>query len=154
MSKREKIKVTYSTLASPNPLLDQYFDETLAEEKAKLGGNHPLYINGQWVTTGDTFAKVSPIDTSLQIGTFAAGGQKEIDDAVAAARAAFPIWSRMPWQERNALLNKAADLISDRLFEISAIVTLEIGKNRLEALGDVEESADLIRYCFGRHGPK
>jgi 1-pyrroline-5-carboxylate dehydrogenase len=66
---------------------------------------------------------------------------------VAAAKAAFPGWRDMPWQERIAILRKAADLISDRLFEIGSVVSLEIGKNRLEALGDVEESADLIRYC-------
>ena len=45
------------------------------------------------------------------------------------------------------LLNRVADLISERLFEISAAVSMEVGKNRLEAIGDVEEAADLIRYC-------
>src|SRR6266568_7426658 len=40
----------------------------------------------------------------------------------------------------------AADLISDRSNELAALMSLEVGKNRLEALGDVEEAADLIRY--------
>ena len=66
---------------------------------------------------------------------------------MAAAKAAYPAWRDTPWQERTALLNKVADLISERLFEISAAVSMEIGKNRLEAIGDVEETADLIRYC-------
>jgi acyl-CoA reductase-like NAD-dependent aldehyde dehydrogenase len=42
---------------------------------------------------------------------------------------------RMYWDERVYLLRKAADLIDQRLFEISAVVTLEVGKNRMEALG-------------------
>ena len=45
-----------------------------------------------------------------------------------------------------ALLRKAADLISERSIEIGAAVAPEVGKNRLESIGDVEETADLIRY--------
>ena len=44
------------------------------------------------------------------------------------------------------LLRGAADLISERSNELAALMSMEVGKNRLEALGDVEESADLIRY--------
>jgi 1-pyrroline-5-carboxylate dehydrogenase len=77
---------------------------------------------------------------------FQKGTAQDAKDAVAAAKAAFPGWKSTSWQERVALLRQAADLISDRLFEIGAVMTLEVGKNRLEALGDVEETADLIRY--------
>jgi 1-pyrroline-5-carboxylate dehydrogenase len=144
---REKIKITYSTLATPNPLVDQYYDEAVEKAKAEMGGAYPLYINGEWVSTEETFTKTSPIDTSLVVGHFALGKKEHIDRAVAAARAAFPGWRDTPWQERVALLRKVADLISDRLFEIGAVLSIEVGKNRLEALGDVEETADLIRYC-------
>ena len=48
--------------------------------------------------------------------------------------------------ERVAVLRAAADLISERSNELAALMSLEVGKNRLEALGDVEEAADLIRY--------
>jgi 1-pyrroline-5-carboxylate dehydrogenase len=48
-----------------------------------------------------------------------------------------------------ALLRKAADLVSARRLELAAIMSLEVGKNRLESLGDVEESADLMRYYAG-----
>jgi 1-pyrroline-5-carboxylate dehydrogenase len=39
-------------------------------------------------------------------------------------------------------MRKAGDLISDRLMELSAIMSFEVGKNRIESLGEVEESAD------------
>ena len=45
-----------------------------------------------------------------------------------------------------ALLRRAADLISERSNELAALMTMEVGKNRMEALGDVEETADLIYY--------
>jgi 1-pyrroline-5-carboxylate dehydrogenase len=68
------------------------------------------------------------------------------DEAVTAAKAAFPDWRNTPWQERIALLRKAADLIDKRLFDIVVATTFEVGKNRMEALGDVSEAPALIRY--------
>ena len=143
---REKIKVTYSTLASPNPLLDQYYDESVATARQNMGATHPMYINGEWVKAKSRFPKYSPTDTSLLMGEFQEGDTEDVDRAVAVAKAAYPSWRDTPWQERIAMVRKAADLISERLFEMGAILSLEVGKNRLEALGDVEETADLMRY--------
>lgn len=146
MSERKHIKVTYSTLASPDPLLHEYFDEAVVDAKAGFGKTFPLYINGQERTGTETFEKRSPVDLDLVMGHFQYGSAEDINDAVAAAKAAFPAWSGRPWQERVTIMRKAADLISERLFHMGAVMSLEIGKNRLEALGDVEETADLIRY--------
>ena len=142
----ERIKVTYSTLSSPNPRLHQLYDEAVERAKANFGKNYPLFINGEERFAEKTFAKHSPINLDWVMGHFQYGTEQDVDDAIAAARAAFPKWSGMPWQERIAIMRKAADLISDRLFDMGANMSLEIGKNRLEALGDVEETADLIRY--------
>ena len=43
-------------------------------------------------------------------------------------------------------MRQGADVISERVYELAALMAIEVGKNRLEALGDVEETADLIRY--------
>ena len=144
--KREHIKVTYATLASPNPLLHEYYEEAVAEARAQLGQTHQMYINGRWEPAAQTFTTHSPINTSWAMGTFQEGDSADVDRAVAAAKAAFPAWRATPWQERVALLRKVADLISERLFEMAAINSLEVGKNRLEAIGDVEEAADFIRF--------
>ena len=145
---RKHIKVTYSTLGSPDPLLHEYFEEDVAELKNNLGKTYGNFINGEWIESSKTFANRSPINTDWVMGHFVDGTADHIDQAVSAAKAAFPSWRDTPWQERNAIITKAANLISERLFEISAVVSMEIGKNRLEAIGDVEESADLIRYCI------
>src|SRR5207342_684659 len=70
----------------------------------------------------------------------------QVQDAIGAARAAYPAWSSRPWRERVALLRKVADGIRARRWELSALMGYEAGKNRLECVGDVEESADLIEY--------
>jgi 1-pyrroline-5-carboxylate dehydrogenase len=145
---RKHIKVTYSTLGSPDPLLHEYFEEDVAELKQNLGKTYPMFINGEWIEADTTFENRSPINPDWVIGHFPNATATHVDQAVAAAKAAFPAWRDTPWQERNSILTKAADLISTRLFEISAVVSMEVGKNRLEAIGDVEETADLIRYCI------
>ena len=79
-------------------------------------------------------------------GRFQQGGREHVQRAIAAARAAFPAWAALPWQERARLLKRVADAIRDRRWELSVWMGYEAGKNRLECVGDVEESADLIEY--------
>ena len=142
----QKFKVTYSTLASPDPELHRLYDEAVAQAKANFGKTYPMFINGEERYAAKTFAKRSPVNLDWVMGHFQLGTAEDVQDAVAAARAAFPAWSGRPWQERVEIIRRAADLISDRLFVMGANMSLEIGKNRMEALGDVEETADLLRY--------
>ncbi len=142
----EHIKVTYSTLASPDPRLHTLYDEAVVRAKENFGRVYPLFINGEERFAEKTFEKRSPVNLDWVMGEFQYGSEQDVNDAIAAAKAAFPAWSGRPWQERVEIMRKAADLISDRLFDMGANMSLEIGKNRLEALGDVEETADLIRY--------
>jgi len=143
---KPKIKITYSTLSAASPELHQMFDEAVEQAKARFGTNYPMFIDGEERWADETFEDRSPINTDWLLGHFQKGTAEHGSEALQAARAAFPGWSKTPWQERVALLRKAADLISDRSIEIGAAVALEVGKNRLESIGDVEETADLIRY--------
>lgn len=143
----QKFKITYQTFASPNPEVDRLYDEAVVAARSKPSGSFANYINGAESTSHKPFDSFSPADLSLHLGIFYEASENQVNEAIAAAKAAAPAWRDMPWQERIALLRQAADNISDRVFEIGAILSLEVGKNRLEALGDVEEAADLIRYC-------
>ncbi|HEU4734156.1 MAG TPA: aldehyde dehydrogenase family protein [Kofleriaceae bacterium] len=142
-------KVTYT---STNVDLDEFhraFDGALTRLRATLGKSYPLYIAGQPVESaggGEPIVDTSPIDTRLVLGRFAAAGPAQIDHAVTSARAAQRAWARLPWRDRLAILRKAAALIRDRKFDLAATMSLEVGKSRLEAMGDAEESADLIDY--------
>lgn len=93
---RKRIKVTYSTLSSPDPLLHQYFEEDVAEAKANFGQTHPMYINGEWVMADETFTKISPVNKEWTVGTFQEADKGDVDTAVAAAKAAFPGWRDTP----------------------------------------------------------
>jgi 1-pyrroline-5-carboxylate dehydrogenase len=143
---KPRIKITYATLKADNEDLHTGFEEAVKRVRAGFGSHYRQYIAGAWRDSEVTFDVRSPIDTDLLLGTCALGTTTDVDAAVAAARAAQPAWAAVPWQERLAILDRAADLISDRLMDLSALMAYEVGKNRIEALGEVEESADLIRY--------
>jgi len=95
---------------------------------------------------GEPLVDRSPIDTSLVLGHFSAAEAEDVDRAVRGCREAQPAWARRPWRDRTALLRRAAALIRERKHDLAALMTLEVGKSRLEAMGDAEESADLIDY--------
>ncbi len=144
-------KITYATLAMPSDdPRHAIFDQALADVKANLGQPHPMFIGGQPRMAAEQFADTSPVNTDWTLGYFQKGTAQDTRDAIAAARKAFPVWRDLGWKQRVKIMRKAADLISRRSFAISAILTLEVGKNRTEALGDVEETADLIRYYCDR----
>jgi 1-pyrroline-5-carboxylate dehydrogenase len=140
-----RLKITYATMRNDNEQLHASYDAGLETARGELGGTHGVYINGEWHPAKETFEKRSPIDGTL-VGNFARGTRQDVRDAIAVARAAAPGWARTPWLERVAVMRRMADLISERQMEFAAIMAIEVGKNRLEALGDVEETADLIRY--------
>ena len=145
----EGFKLTYATMFNPPEELHTRFEESLKRVKAGLGKEYGMFINGEERFAAEKFQDRSPVNTDLVLGVFQKGTAQDAVEALAAARKAFPLWSGMKWQERVALLRKAADLIEQRTFEIGAAMALEVGKNRMESLGDVAETADLIRYsCY------
>jgi 1-pyrroline-5-carboxylate dehydrogenase len=145
----ETFKLTYATMFNPPEELHTRFDEALAKAKANLGKDYGMIINGKDVFADEKFEDRNPANTDVVLGTFQKGNEKNAQDALAAARKAFPGWSHTKWQERVALLRKAADLIDERIYALGAAMAMEVGKNRMESLGDVAETADLIRYsCY------
>jgi 1-pyrroline-5-carboxylate dehydrogenase len=146
MATTPTMKITYSTLSADNEELQSAFEAALERARGDLGRTYPMLIGGEERLTDDTFDDRSPIDREMVVARFPVGGRQDVRDAVAAARAAYPAWRDTPWRDRLAILRRAADLISQRQFDYAALMTLEVGKNRLESLGDVEETADLLRY--------
>jgi 1-pyrroline-5-carboxylate dehydrogenase len=140
-------QLTYATMFEPPEELHERYEAALEEVKGKLGLTHKMIIDGKEVEAQETFEDRSPIDTDLLLGVFQKGNKTHAEAALKAARKAFPEWSRRPWTERVELLRKACDKIDERIYEIAAIISLEVGKNRMEALGDIAEVSALIRYA-------
>ncbi|MBW7883594.1 MAG: aldehyde dehydrogenase family protein [Caldilineaceae bacterium] len=146
----QKLKITYATMSADNEELQSAFDAALDKVKASLlGVEVPMFIDGEKVYAPDKKITYSPIDTTLHLCTAQKGTREHAREAIAAARAAFSGWAATPWQERVAVIRQIAEAISENSFELSAIMVMEVGKSRLEALGEVEETADLLRYYAG-----
>ncbi len=140
-------KVTYTSTSGDPEEFHHRFDTALDQVRRDAGRLHPFYIDGKPVENREEpLLDRSPIDTSFLLGRFAAARAEHVDAAVASARRAQLAWARLPWQERVAVLHRAAGIIRERKYELAALMSLEVGKSRLEAMGDAEESADLIDY--------
>jgi 1-pyrroline-5-carboxylate dehydrogenase len=139
-------KVTYATLSADNEEMLESFAAGVETCRSWLGKDYPFYVDGEALVSDDTMEERSPVDRDILIGRFALASAKDAQDAITAAQAAFPAWSQTPWQERVQILERVAELISERVFELAALTGFEVGKNQLESLGEVEEAADLIRY--------
>lgn len=158
-------KLTYSTMFNPPPELHTRFDEAIARVRRGLGATHALYVNGEDRPArgpaperdpgGRTMPKYSPADRDLLLGDFAAASVADADEAMRAAQRAFHGWRHHPVPERVRLLRRVGQLIEERVYDIAAALTLEVGKNRMEALGETQETADFFHaYCddFERQG--
>lgn len=142
----QKFRVTYATMSADNEELQQRFDEAVERVRSELGKTYPIVVNGEERLTGQVYEERSPIDHDLVIGRFSQASAEDVNDAVAAAKAFETEWDRLGWQERVRLLRRAADIMEERLFDLAALMSFEVGKNRLEALGDVQETAELVRW--------
>jgi 1-pyrroline-5-carboxylate dehydrogenase len=140
-------KITYTSASGDLEEFHHRFDGALARIRQDAGRLHPFYIDGEPVESREEpLVDCSPIDTGLVLGRFAAATPGHVDEAVRAARRAQPTWARRSWRDRVAVLRRAAAIIRERKYELAALMSLEVGKSRLEAMGDAEESADLIDY--------
>jgi 1-pyrroline-5-carboxylate dehydrogenase len=143
----KQFKITYSTLGVNLDAFHREYDKAVTAVKKKMGKTYPHVINNRPIRgRGEIFASTNPADRRMVLANFRQATAEEMHAAVEAARLAFPKWSEMDYRKRVQIMRKAAALIRKHKFELAAIMSLEAGKNRFEAMGDAEESADLIDY--------
>jgi RHH-type proline utilization regulon transcriptional repressor/proline dehydrogenase/delta 1-pyrroline-5-carboxylate dehydrogenase len=128
------------------PELRDAFPAAIAVIRANPGRTWPLLINGKDVVTGDTMPSVNPNKPSENLGLVCQAGPAELEQAVAAARAAFPGWRSQPADVRAAVMRRAAAIMRQRLVELAAWQVLEIGKQWDQAHADVAEAIDFLEY--------
>jgi aldehyde dehydrogenase (NAD+) len=107
------------------------------------------YINGEWITTGDTFANINPANTDEIVGHHVKASAADVAAAADAAAAAFPKWSTMAAPARANILFKAAEILDSRFESIAADMTREEGKTFPEAKGEVRRSINIVKYFAG-----
>jgi len=125
------------------------YDAALAAVRGRFGAHYPLRIGGRDIDTARSLTSVDPAAPDEVVGTVAYGGRAEAEAAVAAARAALPAWRDATPAARAGVLFRAAELMRAESIELAALMTLEAGKTRREAVGDVDEAVDFLEY-YGR----
>ncbi len=137
-------KITYTATPDQIEAMHEAFDDALSALNAELGRTYPLIVGGEERTGRELFEVRAPANTNLLLGKFQRGTAQDVDDAVAAAKDAYPAWSHRPYKERVAIIRRVAEIIRERKVRLAAILILECGKTRTEAIGEVEEGADLL----------
>ncbi len=120
------------------------------------------YINGEWTVSesGRTFENRNPADSDDLIGNFPNSGEADVEQATAAATAAYKTWRLMPAPKRGDILRRAGDILARRKDELARHMTREMGKPVFETKGDVQEAIDTAYYSatetrrlFGYNAP-
>lgn len=106
---------------------------------------HQNLIDGQWVGSISS-ANINPSNIDEQVGLYAQADAEDVRSAIAAAKGAFPSWSRSSIVERHAILKKAADEILARKEEIGRLLASEEGKVLGEAIGETVRAAQIFDF--------
>ena len=143
-----KNEYTWGKAVSENAIDDFHakFEKAINEVKEELGKKYPIIINGREIHSDDCFTVQSPSDTQIAVAEFPRASVQDTKDAISSAKNAFEEWSDTPYQKRIKIFRDCADVFSSRKFFLAAMMTFENGKNRIESIGDVDETIDFLRF--------
>lgn len=135
-------RVTYSNIGADFTPLHAYLDEAIpAFERDVLGKS--------WESPFATGAKkklFSPIDPSLVLGEFPVSTADDVKAAVASARKAAKRWNKASLEERLAFAERWRGVLSEDKYKLGIASLFEVGKSRIEAIGEAEESVDMLTF--------
>jgi 1-pyrroline-5-carboxylate dehydrogenase len=115
-------------------------------EEVKRPTLHENIIGGRRTKGKRTAPKTSPNDKDIVLGEFQLGTSEDVNAAVKAAATAFEVWSGTDYVERVQVFERTAELYQRNKYELSAALSLDNGKNRYEALADIDEAIDFLKY--------
>jgi alpha-ketoglutaric semialdehyde dehydrogenase len=107
------------------------------------------YIAGEWVEGEGVSRDINPSDTNDVVGLYAHASAAQVESAVAAAKAAFPAWSRTTPQERHDILLRASTEILARREELGNLLAREEGKSLPESIGEVTRAGQIFDFFAG-----
>jgi alpha-ketoglutaric semialdehyde dehydrogenase len=107
------------------------------------------YIAGEWVEGDGISRNVNPSNTNDIVGLYAHASAAQVETAIAAAKAAFPAWSRTSPQERHDILLRASTEILARREELGKLLAREEGKSLPEAIGEATRAGQIFDFFAG-----
>ncbi len=120
--------------------------EALRTVERELGKELPLVIGGKRLTTKEKFTSLNPSQKDQVVALCQRAGPDEVEEAIGSAAQAFQSWSRVPPEDRAAILLRAADRLRRRKYVAAAWQVYEVGKNWAEADADVAETIDHLEF--------
>jgi acyl-CoA reductase-like NAD-dependent aldehyde dehydrogenase len=107
------------------------------------------FIAGEWVDGSGVTRNINPSNTNDVVGEYAKADRAQTEKAIAAAKAAFPAWSRSTPQERYDALNKISAEILSRKEELGRLLAREEGKTLPEGIGEVARAGQIFAFFAG-----
>jgi len=124
----------------------ELYDNATSLVSSEFGRTYPILINGKRIHTSQTIIRSSPADRRVTLGYVMKGNSIHAKNAIQAASNAFEKWSMMDYRKRIQLFRKIGAVMKRRKFELAAWLTFENGKNRYEAIADIDEAIDFIMF--------
>ena len=121
-------------------------EAALVRARQTLGKYYSVIIAGERVETEKKIESRNPARPAEVIGTVGSASLEQASAAIEAASRSFESWRRVPWEERAALLFKAAELVRRRRDDFNALLVLEVGKSWPEADADTAETIDFLEF--------
>ena len=135
-------RVTYSNIGVDFSPVHAHLDNLIAGfEKQSLGKDwHTPFASGAVQSIA------SPIDPDMSLGRFPVSTATDIKAAISSARSGVKLWNAASLQERLAFADRWKGVLAEQKYELGLAALYEVGKSRLEAIGEAEEAVDMVEY--------
>ncbi|MCF2972175.1 L-glutamate gamma-semialdehyde dehydrogenase [Synechococcus sp. Nb3U1] len=122
------------------------FFQALEKIRTQLGQPVQPWIAGKPVATAESIPSLNPAHPTQVVAQIGLASPEQVEAAIAAAQASFPLWKRTPISVRAGILRRVAELIEGQRAELAAWMVLEVGKPIAQADGEISEAIDFCRY--------
>jgi alpha-ketoglutaric semialdehyde dehydrogenase len=121
----------------------------MSEDRRAMNEISRNYVGGAWLEAPGVVEDVNPSNTGDVVGRFAQADAAQTGAAIAAAKAAFPAWSRSGIQTRHDILKRVGDELMARKDEIGRLLSREEGKTLAEGIGETVRAAQVFLFFSG-----
>ena len=135
-------RVTYSNAGVDFTPVHEYLDELIPNFEKNILGK-------KWETlfgTGDVENIKSPVDPAIEVGSFQFSTKTDVKSAIDSARKGFELWKDTTVEERLEFAARWREVLEEEKYNFALAALFEVGKSRVEALGEAEEIVDMVDY--------
>ncbi|MDV6377456.1 NAD-dependent succinate-semialdehyde dehydrogenase [Sporosarcina sp. GW1-11] len=104
-----------------------------------------MYINNEWIDTKETLEIKNPANGEV-VDTVGLVGAEETQQAIDAAKAAFPVWSGLTAEDRSAYLMKIVEKLEEKKEHLAEVITKEMGKSIHNARYEVGSTISFFKW--------